>query len=98
MADDNSSAFNCRKAVGTTHFSQHAYGRAIDLNPLENPYVKGEEVLPPAGRDHLDRSAATPGMVHPEGPAVRAFEAQGWKWGGRWRSLKDFQHFSVTGT
>lgn len=98
MEANNSSAFNCRKAVGTTHFSQHAYGRALDLNPLQNPYVKGEEVLPPGGRAHLDRGARTPGLIRADGPAVEAFTAQGWKWGGRWRSLKDYQHFSLTGS
>ena len=97
MAANNTSAFNCRLAVGTAHFSEHAFGRAVDLNPLQNPYVKGDEVLPPAGRAHLDRLARTPGLVREGGPAVRAFAAAGWSWGGRWRSLKDYQHFSRSG-
>ncbi|MDF1565261.1 MAG: M15 family metallopeptidase [Deltaproteobacteria bacterium] len=97
MAADNTSAFNCRPVAGKKTFSQHAWGRAIDLNPRENPYVRGEDVQPPRGRAFLDRAADLPGLLREGGPAVRAFESAGWKWGGRWRRSKDYQHFSVNG-
>ena len=98
MAADNTSGFNCRRAVGsaTGAWSQHAYGLAIDVNPVENPYVLGARVLPPAGERFLDRRDVRPGMAVPGGVLVRAFERAGWQWGGRWSS-PDYQHFSATG-
>jgi hypothetical protein len=94
MAADNTSAFNCRPVTGSTSgFSVHSYGRAIDLNPLENPYVKGRTVLPPAGRAFTDRGTVRPGMVRRGDRVWKAFAAQGFTWGGDWRSLKDYQHF-----
>jgi hypothetical protein len=98
MADNNTSAFNCRLTTGGSRWSEHAYGRAIDINPVQNPYVtSGGTVLPPAGRDHLDRTADTPGLIREGGVAVAAFDAVGWGWGGRWSNPKDYQHFSATG-
>jgi hypothetical protein len=97
MAADNTSAFNCRFVGGTTRWSMHAYGEAIDLNPVENPYVQGAQVSPPAGRRYLDRTSGRPGMVVEGDAVVRAFAAVGWKWGGRWTGSKDYQHFSTTG-
>jgi hypothetical protein len=93
---DNTSAFNCRYVDGTTRWSEHAYGRAIDVNPVENPYLLGSRVLPPSGRAYLSRSRARPGMATRNGVLVRAFASQGWAWGGRWSS-PDYQHFSTTG-
>jgi len=96
---DNTSAFNCRPATGSTRWSQHAYGRAIDVNPIENPYVGADGTT--AHRrsiPYLDRSDVRPGMAVPRGPLVRAFAAAGWGWGGRWRSPRDHQHFSAAGT
>lgn len=75
----------------------HAYGEAIDVNTIENPYVQGSRVLPPSGRRYLDRSNSRPGMAVEGGVLVRAFDAVGWHWGGRWTSSKDYQHFSTTG-
>jgi hypothetical protein len=100
MAADNTSAFNCRHAVATgpRRWSSHAYGAAIDVNPLENPYVRAGKVLPPRGRAYVDRTLTEPGMIHPGDEVVRAFRTIGWKWGGSWSSLKDYQHFSATGT
>jgi hypothetical protein len=96
MAADNTSAFNCRVVAGTSHWSEHAYGRAIDLNPLENPYVTASGyVSPPAGAPFADRSRHREGMVG--AAAVRAFAAAGWGWGGNWTWPKDFQHFSASG-
>jgi D-alanyl-D-alanine carboxypeptidase len=97
MAADNTSAFNCRFVSGTRRWSQHAYGEAIDVNPVENPYVQGAEVRPPAGRRYLDRSNVRPGMAVWSGVLVRAFAAVGWQWGGRWGGTPDYQHFSTTG-
>ena len=92
---DNTSAFNCRPATGSSHWSQHAYGKAIDLDPLENPYVSGGETSHVASRRYLDRSLRLPGMIHPGDVVVRAFAAEGWGWGGAWSGIRDYQHFSV---
>ncbi len=98
MAADNTSAFNCRFVAGTTSWSEHAYGRAIDLNPVENPYVTDSGyVSPPAGSRFVHRSRRAKGLVHGDGPVVRAFAAAGWAWGGDWPWPKDYQHFSATG-
>jgi hypothetical protein len=97
MAADNTSAFNCRFVSGTRRWSMHAYGQAIDVNPVENPYVSGRRVQPPAGRAYLNRSNVRPGMAVSGGILVRSFEAVGWRWGGRWRGTPDYQHFSTTG-
>ncbi|MCG7287916.1 M15 family metallopeptidase [Cellulomonas sp. ACRRI] len=96
MAADNTSAFNCRPISRGTGWSEHAYGRAIDLNPVENPYVRGSLVLPPEGVPFADRPDA-PGVLHAGDPVVRAFAAHGWRWGGDWASPVDYQHFSTTG-
>jgi D-alanyl-D-alanine carboxypeptidase len=97
MAANNTSAFNCRPVAGTSRWSEHAYGRAIDLNPVQNPYVAGRHVSPPAGRPYADRARRAPGMVHTGDPVVRAFAAAGWRWGGTWRTARDYQHFSASG-
>jgi hypothetical protein len=99
MAADNTSAFNCRRAVGSASggWSAHAYGTAIDVNPVENPYVHDGRVLPPNGRRYVDRSRVRPGMAVDRGVLVKVFESVGWKWGGRWARSPDYQHFSVSG-
>ena len=97
MAADNTSAFNCRAVTGGSSWSEHSYGSALDLNPVENPYVSGSLVLPPEGADYTDRGDVRPGMVVDGDAATAAFDAIGWGWGGRWTSLKDYQHFSESG-
>ena len=99
LAADNTAGFNCRYAVapGPKHWSVHAYGLAIDVDPVENPYVEGGRVHPRAGRAYLNRSRIRPGMAYRGGVLVSAFAAVGWQWGGRWTSSPDYQHFSKTG-
>jgi len=99
MAADNTSAFNCRYAVapGAKRWSVHAYGEAVDVNPVENPYLESGRVLPPAGRRYRDRADVRRGMAVAGGTLVNAFAAAGWQWGGRWTASPDWQHFSRTG-
>jgi hypothetical protein len=95
---DNTSSFNCRAATGSTHWSNHAYGRAIDVNPIENPYVSGGTTSHPASRSYLDRSRHGRGTAYGGGVLVDAFRSVGWGWGGSWSgSVQDYQHFSVDG-
>jgi hypothetical protein len=98
-ADDDTSGFNCRDAVasGPAHWSMHAYGEAIDVNDLQNPYQSGSTVIPPAGSAYLNRSEVRPGMAEPGGVLVNAFAAIGWQWGGTWAGTPDYQHFSTNG-
>jgi D-alanyl-D-alanine carboxypeptidase-like protein len=99
LAVDNTAGFNCRYAVasGPKRWSVHAYGLAIDIDPVENPYLEGGRVHPRAGRAFLNRSRVRPGMAVRGGVLVHAFAAVGWEWGGRWTGSPDYQHFSKTG-
>ncbi|MFC1828142.1 M15 family metallopeptidase [Thermodesulfobacteriota bacterium] len=89
MAANNTSGFNYRKITGGTSLSKHAYGFAVDLNPLLNPYVKGSTILPPEATYHPGRK----GTLTPDSPIVAEFLKLGWTWGGNWETLKDYQHF-----
>lgn len=93
---DNTSAFNCRYVDGTRRWSQHAYGRAIDINPIENPYVSRGRTSHRRSVPYVNRRPR-PGMAVEGGALVRAFTSEGWGWGGRWSSVKDYQHFSADG-
>jgi hypothetical protein len=102
--DDVTASFECRQAVpspctggkGTGTWSMHAYGLAVDVNPLENPYVGCGQSRDPATRPFFDRTRHRKGMV--TGRAVQAFASAGWGWGGSWTgSTKDYMHFSSTG-
>ena len=99
LAADNTSAFNCRYAVGPgpRRWSAHSYGQAIDVNPVENPYLESGRVHPRAGRAYLDRADVRPGMAVRGGLLVQSFARVGWRWGGRWTGTPDYQHFSSTG-
>ena len=97
MAANNTSAFNCRKVTGGESYSQHSYGNAIDINPVQNPYVRGSTVLPEEGADYLIRDPNTPGLLTDGSPLTAHFLNAGWGWGGQWNSLKDYQHFSESG-
>ena len=94
MAANNTSAFNCRDVTGQPgKFSNHSWGRAIDINPLTNPYVKGGKVSPPESVKYLDRTRPLPGLIAGGDFVVKRFAKAGWKWGGDWVDLKDYQHF-----
>ena len=97
MKANNTSAFNCRNIKNTNRYSQHSYGEAIDVNPLWNPWVKGNIVDPPEGKDFLDRTLDLPGLIHDGDIVVQTFANKGWKWAGNWTSRKDYQHFSTSG-
>jgi hypothetical protein len=98
MHANDTSGYNGRWVYGAQGvWSQHAYGHAIDINPLQNPYVWDHHVAPPEGKVYLDRSLQAMGMIHSGDAAVRAFQAVGWIWGGTWASSKDYMHFSPTG-
>ena len=96
MAANNTSIFNCRSTTGiSVAKSSHSRGEAIDLNPLVNPYVQGKEILPIEGSIYKDRSIQTSGTVTSD--VVKILEKHGFQWGGNWRTLKDYQHFSTDG-
>lgn len=94
---NNTASYVCRAARGQKSWSQHAYGLAVDINPFHNPLVKRDLVVPELASAYADRSDVRPGMHLPGGPAVEAFAAVGWEWGGTWRSSKDYMHFSQNG-
>lgn len=86
--------YECRFVAGTTRWSQHSYGLAIDINPRQNPMIRGDYLDPPNSRTWLARERYWPGMMHEDG-AVPAFTAEGFYWGGRWKTLLDYMHFST---
>ena len=96
MAANNTSAFNFRNVAGSNVLSNHAFGAAIDINPLFNPMIVDGAFFPPAGVAYADREDARPGMIVRPGPVVELFEARGWEWGGDWSS-KDYHHFANPG-
>ena len=89
MLANNTSAFNYRKVTGGKNLSKHAYGFAIDINPVQNPYIKGKIVLPP----NAVYDPSKPGTLAPDSSIVKTFIRLGWVWGGNWKTLKDYQHF-----
>lgn len=98
MMANNTSGFNCREITGGGRWSQHSYGRAIDVNPVQNPYVyRDGSVLDPAAARFTDRSLQEPGMIRAGDVVVHAFAGIGWGWGGNFTSTKDYQHFSESG-
>jgi D-alanyl-D-alanine carboxypeptidase len=94
---NNTAAFVCRAARKQTRWSAHAYGLAVDVNPFQNPYRRGDLVLPELAGAYLDRDRRRPGMVRPGDVVTTAFADLGWTWGGTWRSPQDFMHFTATG-
>lgn len=99
MSDNNSSSFCFREVVGSKgKLSKHSYGIAIDINPIQNPYIKNDIVLPESGKEYLDRTHIRKGMIVEGDVCYNAFKKRGWTWGGDWNSLKDYQHFEKDGT
>jgi hypothetical protein len=102
MTANNTSAYNCRLVAGSNRLSSHAKGLAIDINPFTNPFVTSKLTSPP-GAEAYDTPAerlalkGKPGLILRRGVLTKAFAAKGWKWGGNWTSLKDYQHFSKDG-
>jgi len=95
---NNTSAFTCRPVtLNSATWSQHAYGRAVDVNPFQNPYLKGDVVIPELASAYLDRSRKAPGVIHADDAVTEAFASVGWVWGGTWRRSKDYMHFSANG-
>ncbi len=94
MEDNNSSAFCYRFAVAKPNIlSKHSFGLAIDVNPLYNPYVKKDLILPKNGTRFADRTLVEKGMIFPGDPCHQAFCKRGWTWGGSWPDRQDYQHF-----
>jgi hypothetical protein len=90
-------SFVCRPAVGSSNWSYHAYGLAIDVNPFHNPYQRGDLVIPELASVYTDREDVRPGMIVAGDAVTEAFAEIGWEWGGNWNTLKDWMHFSTTG-
>ena len=97
---DNTSAFNCRKATGSKNWSKHSYGKAIDLNSIENPYIaRSGRISHKASekyrkRLHRNNSYSDRAVLLHKDKATKIFKKYGWKWGGDWSGVKDYQHFS----
>ncbi len=89
MNDNNTVAFNYRKVKGSKILSLHSYGLAIDINPLQNPHIKGKTIQPSSGK----YDTKSKGTILRDSKLVNEFVKCGWQWGGRWRSSKDYQHF-----
>ena len=93
--ENNSSGFTCRDVRNTGRWSQHAYGLAVDINPLRNPYLVDGEIRPPMGAAYLDRADVRPGMIVEGDLVVQAFTSRGFVWGGRFVNTPDYQHFAL---
>jgi len=93
MDANNSHAFNFRYIAGTTTISRHGFGMAIDINPIQNPYLRGDNLQPAAGEPYLDRDNVRPGMIVPGDVVHTAFTSRGWIWGGDWTNPRDYHHF-----
>ena len=94
---NNTSGLHCRRAMGSSRWSEHAKGLAIDINPLQNPFITSNILWPANSGRYLDRDLGEPGMITEGDAVVETFAGRGWLWGGYWDSIKDYQHFSVSG-
>ncbi|WP_433475701.1 M15 family metallopeptidase [Spirillospora sp. CA-142024] len=95
---NNTSAFNCRNATGSSSFSQHAFGLAVDINTCQNPYVYADgHVAHKRCVKYRNRKNDDPGVIHAGDKVVKAFASIGWGWGGTWSGARDYQHFSASG-
>lgn len=93
MANNNTSAFCYRVISNTNKISKHSLGKAIDVNPLYNPYVVGNSISPANGKEYANRSIERKGIIKKGDDLYNAFIKRGWTWGGNWSSKKDYQHF-----
>lgn len=93
MESNNTSCFNYRRGAGLKRLSAHAYGLAVDVNPLENPFVKRGVISPASGAPYVDRTRDFPHKITRDDLCYKLFIAHGFTWGGAWRSSKDYQHF-----
>ncbi len=97
---DNTSAFNCRSATGSKNWSKHSYGKAIDINPIENPYIarsgriSHKASLKYRKRVHKNSTYVDKAVLLKNDKATHIFKKHGWIWGGDWPDVKDYQHFS----
>jgi hypothetical protein len=100
IESDNTSAFNFRKATGSKKWSKHSYGKAIDINPIENPYISRKGYISHKAsetyrkRVHKKFTYSDRAVLLKNDKAVKIFKKYGWKWGGDWSGVKDYQHFS----
>ena len=100
IESDNTSAFNCRPATGSKAWSKHSYGKAIDINPIENPYISRKGYISHKAsqiyrkRVHQKSTSADKAVLSKGDKAVQIFKKYGWEWGGDWSGVKDYQHFS----
>lgn len=100
IESDNTSAFNCRNATGSRQWSKHSYGKAIDINPIENPYISRKGYISHKAsllykkRVHQKPTYADKAILLEKDQAVQIFNKHGWEWGGNWSGVKDYQHFS----
>ncbi len=90
MADNNTSAFNYRTIANSTKLSNHSFGKAIDFNPVQNPAVYNDGKISPDGAKYEESALGT---LSNESELTKFFKSRGWRWGGDWTSLKDYQHF-----
>ncbi len=93
LADNDTFAFSCRYILRSTKLSKHSFGIAIDINPVFNPYIKGNLIIPLQGAPYIQRDTVVPGMIINNDVVVQTFAQYGWHWGGKWKTLKDYQHF-----
>jgi len=97
---DNTSAFNCRNATGSKKWSKHSYGKAIDINSIENPYISRKGYISHKAslmykkRVHSKNTYADKAILLKNDEATKIFKKYGWIWGGEWSGVKDYQHFS----
>ncbi len=100
IESDNTSAFNCRSATGSKKWSKHSYGKAIDINPIENPYISRKGYISHRAsqsyrkRVHRKSTYADKAILLKNDKAVKIFKKYGWEWGGDWSGVKDYQHFA----
>lgn len=93
MQANNTSCFNYRNISGSQLLSKHALGRAIDINPLQNPWVRGSRTYPSTATPYRDRSRDFPHKIDKQDLCYRVFKWKGFIWGGEWKTAKDYQHF-----